>query len=68
MERSPPDDERMKPEPIGIGLTIGGAIGLIVGGVAGGALGASVGGVLGAMFGHFIEHHEMRMRELQEGL
>ncbi len=67
MAVSPSSNERMKPEPIGIGLTLGGATGLIVGGVFGGALGSAIGGVLGGLFGHFIEHHEMRLREMEEG-
>lgn len=67
MAVSPSANEKMKPEPIGIGLTLGGAIGLVVGGLAGGALGSAMGGVLGALFGHFIEHHELRLREAEEG-
>ena len=63
----PSANEKTKPEPIGIGLTLGGAAGLVLGGMAGGAMGASVGGVLGGLFGHFIEHHELSLRESQEG-
>ncbi len=68
MANPPSASEKMKPEPIGIGMTLGGAGGLVLGGMAGGALGASVGGVLGGLLGHFVEHHELRLRESQEEL
>lgn len=64
----PPEPEKGREEPVGIGMVIGGSAGLIIGGVAGGPLGSSIGGVLGAFLGHFIEHYEMRRKETAEGL
>jgi len=59
---------RRKPEPMGIGLMLGGAAGLVLGGAAAGPLGSAVGGVLGAMLGQFIERYEISMREIREGM
>jgi uncharacterized membrane protein len=65
MAASTSQKESTKPEQMGVGLMLGGAIGLIVGGVAAGAMGATVAGVLGAMIGQFIEHYEMTRKDQQ---
>lgn len=67
MATSPSENEKGKPEQMGVGLMLGGATGLILGGVASGGMGAAVGGILGALLGQFIEHYEMTKRSLEEG-
>lgn len=67
MAASHSQKEKAKPEQMGIGLMLGGAIGLIVGGAAGGAMGATIAGVLGALIGQFIEHYEMTRKDQEEG-
>lgn len=67
MAASPSQNEKTKPEQMGVGLMLGGAIGLVIGGVAAGPIGATVGGVLGAMFGQFIEHYELSRRDHEGG-
>jgi outer membrane lipoprotein SlyB len=68
MATSPSQNDTGRPEPMGVGLMLGGAAGLVLGGIVGGAMAATIGGVLGAMLGQFIEHLEMRRKDIQGGL
>jgi outer membrane lipoprotein SlyB len=66
MAASSSQKDKTKPEQMGVGLMLGGAIGLTVGGVVGEAVGATIGGILGAMIGQLIEHYEMTRKDQEE--